>query len=106
MRPACGRLERARGRVTETAVELCSLTLQVPRSLVARLNVLAEKSGRSASMFASEALLQYLEQAETEVEAVLEAIEELDSGAPGIPHEELVAWLRTWGTANERPPSR
>ncbi len=92
--------------MTETAVELAPLTVQVPRTLLARLEALAQKAGRNPSWLVREALLEYLEYTEPEVDAVLEAVDELESGTPGIPHEEMVAWLRSWGTEKELPPPR
>lgn len=37
-----------------------------------------------------------------EAAADAEALAQLDAGE-GIPHEEIVAWLKTWGTPEEQP---
>jgi predicted transcriptional regulator len=33
-----------------------------------------------------------------------EAIRDADAGEPGIPHEDIAAWLDSWGTDHELPP--
>ena len=35
---------------------------------------------------------------------IKEALDEARSGAPGVPHEEVVRWMESWGTDDELPP--
>jgi predicted transcriptional regulator len=40
------------------------------------------------------------------VQSIEEALDEADSGSPGVPHEAVVRWLESWGTDGELPPPR
>ena len=51
----------------------------------------------------AEAVEAYRDLERWQLEAIDEAIAEDDSGAPGIPHEDVVRWLESWGTDNELP---
>jgi predicted transcriptional regulator len=76
------------------ATDTVSLTVELPRALVERLNALVARSEWSAAMFMEEALADYLPAQErlfTEIEG---AIAEADLGAPRIPHEESVSRVR------------
>jgi len=37
-----------------------------------------------------------------QVKRMKAALAEARSGAPGVPHEEVVRWIESWDTANER----
>ena len=86
--------------VTETV----SLTVELPRGLVERLNGLVNRTTWDASAFVREALESYIPHEERELAKTEAAIAEADSGAPGIPHEKVMAWLESWETPNELPP--
>lgn len=83
-----------------------ALTVRVPKHDLERLDALAQSTNRSKSGLASEALTAYLAEQERQIAAIREAVEDADAGAVPIPHEAVVAWLRSWGTANELPPPR
>lgn len=36
--------------------------------------------------------------------AIQEALDELETGGPDIPNEDVMRWLESWGTENELPP--
>lgn len=42
---------------------------------------------------------------EAEAAADAEALADLEAGRV-IPHDEVAAWLRTWGTPDEKPPPK
>jgi predicted transcriptional regulator len=85
--------------VTETV----SLTVELPRDLVERLNALAARSQWDLSELVSEAVAERLSYLEWKLAAIEEAIADADSGAPGIPHEKVVAWMESWGKPDELP---
>jgi predicted transcriptional regulator len=85
--------------VTETV----SLTVELPRSLVDRLNGLVSRTTWDASAFVREALEGYIPYEERELAKTEAAIAEADSGAPGIPHEKVRAWVESWGKPDELP---
>ncbi|HYE45361.1 MAG TPA: antitoxin [Caulobacter sp.] len=43
--------------------------------------------------------------AEADASADAEGLADLDSGR-SVPHEEVAAWLETWGTTGEKPPPK
>lgn len=88
----------------KSAPDTVSLTVDLPRDLVERLQALADRTTWKVADYVREALAGYVPHQEREIAAIEEAIAELDAGAPTIPHEEVVAWVKSWGTPNELPP--
>ena len=80
------------------------LTLSLPADFVARLDELAAATGRSRAALAEEALAQYLDVQTWQIEGIEAAIEQADNGEPGIAHEHMSAWLRSWGSDDELSP--
>jgi predicted transcriptional regulator len=80
------------------------LTLRLRPELLASLDELAGATQRSRTELAEEALAQYLDVQNWQIEGIRAAIEEADRGAPGIPHERVAEWLGSWGTDDELPP--
>jgi predicted transcriptional regulator len=37
---------------------------------------------------------------------IKEALAEDEDGGPGVPHEEVMEWLASWGTDHELPPPK
>jgi predicted transcriptional regulator len=79
------------------------LTVKLPRVLVERLRALAARSQWDVDAFVCEALAGYIPHEERELDLTEEAIREVDSGAPGIPHEKVMAWVESWGKPDELP---
>jgi predicted transcriptional regulator len=52
---------------------------------------------------AGEAIASYVELNVWQVAHIKRAFEEDESGAPGVPHHEVVAWIESWGTDHELP---
>jgi len=70
-----------------------------------RLERLAKSTSRSRSFLVADAIREYIDINEWQVEEIRKAVEEADRpGAKFIDHEEIEAWLKTWGTKNERTP--
>jgi predicted transcriptional regulator len=78
--------------------------VSVRPDLVAELDKLAEATGRSRAELAEEALATYLDVQRWQAEGIEEAIREADAGEPGVAHDRVVAWVRSWGTDDELPP--
>ena len=68
-----------------------------------RLAAIAERTGRSASSLVAEAIRAYLDLDAWHVAAIEDAVRTADAGGPFAEHEEVVAWLDSWGTEHERP---
>jgi RHH-type transcriptional regulator, rel operon repressor / antitoxin RelB len=79
-----------------------TVTVRVESHVKKRLEKLAKSTGRTRSYLAGEALKDYLDVNEWQVARIKEAIASLDRGE-GIPHEEVMRWVDSWGQKNERP---
>ena len=55
----------------------------------------------SKAYLASEAIEAYVDVNVWQVAHIKEAREEDESGASGVPQEEVVAWMESWGTGHE-----
>lgn len=82
------------------------LTVEMESSLLERLSQLAQDREVSVEDLAHDALAGYVAEVESQAEGVRKAMEELDR-QPGIPHEDVKAWVASWGSVDELPmPSR
>jgi RHH-type transcriptional regulator, rel operon repressor / antitoxin RelB len=79
-----------------------TFTVRVETTVKKRLEKLAKSTGRSRSFLAAEALGEYLELNEWQVTGIRKAMASLDQGE-GVPHEQVRAWVRSWGGKRERP---
>ena len=79
-----------------------TFTVRVATDVKKRLERLAKSTGRSRSFLAAEALSEYLDMNEWQVAGVRKAIASLDRGG-SIPHEQVKAWVKSWGGKRERP---
>jgi predicted transcriptional regulator len=84
------------------------MTVRLTPETSEKLETLARDTKRSKSYLASEAIASYLDQNAWQVARIKEALAEAKSGAPGVPHEEVVKWMESWGTDHElsRPTPR
>jgi len=79
-----------------------TFTVRVATDVKKRLERLAKSTGRSRSFLAAEALSEYLDMNEWQVAGVRKAVASLDRGG-SIPHEQVKAWVKSWGGKRERP---
>jgi len=80
-----------------------SLSFRVSEETAAQLGELAAAMDRPRSWLLERALEEYLEVQRWQIAQIQQGMQELREGK-GIPHEEVVAWLETWGTEREREP--
>jgi RHH-type rel operon transcriptional repressor/antitoxin RelB len=78
-----------------------TLTVHIEPGAKKRLEKLAKSTGRSRSYLAAEALNEYLDVNEWQVEGIKKAVASLDRGA-GIQHEDVKEWVNSWGHKRER----
>jgi predicted transcriptional regulator len=71
-----------------------SRKVEIDPDVLKRLQVLAEARGSTRDGLAEAALRSFVEYEEHELEALRKGIRELDAGE-GIPHEDLIAELRS-----------
>ncbi len=79
-----------------------TFTVRVESEVKKRLEKLARSTGRSRSFLAAEALSDYLDVNEWQVEGIKKAIGSLDRGE-GVPHDEVRRWASSLGRKRERP---
>ena len=80
-----------------------SLSFRVSEETATELEALAEATARPRSWLLEQALEQYLEHQRWQIAHMQAGIRELDAGN-SLPHEDVVDWLRTWGTERETEP--
>ncbi|HEX6441897.1 MAG TPA: CopG family ribbon-helix-helix protein [Stellaceae bacterium] len=85
-----------------------TMTVRLTPDLSDKLEALARGTKRSKSYLAAEAIASFVEMNSWQVARIKAALAEARSGAPGVPHDEVVRWVESWNTANERrrPKSR
>jgi predicted transcriptional regulator len=82
--------------------ETTTITVRLDASIKAKLEKLAQSTQRSKSWLAAEAIAAYIEQESWQIEAIETAIKQADRPDPEwIVHEDVSAWLKTWGTSDE-----
>ena len=79
--------------------ETTTITVRLDTSLKNKLEALAKSTQRSKSWLAAEAIAAYIEQEFWQIQQIEAAIQQADrSETEWIAHEDVSAWLRTWGT--------
>src|ERR1700730_944556 len=94
-----GRIRGASGMAKST-----TMTVRLKPEVSERLEMLARGTKRSKAYLASEAIEAYVELNSWQVAHIKRALEEDESSVPGVPHEEVVSWMESWGTDRELPP--
>jgi RHH-type rel operon transcriptional repressor/antitoxin RelB len=79
------------------------MTVRLTPEISEKLDALARSTKRSKSYLASEAIASYVDRNAWQVEEIRRGLEEARSGSPGVPHEEVEAWVRSWDSDNELP---
>jgi predicted transcriptional regulator len=82
------------------------ITLDLDSEADARLRALAEQRGQEKSSVVADALalLDSLETNDLDVEEDLRRLRNFERTQEGVPLDEVKAWVRSWGTANELSP--
>jgi predicted transcriptional regulator len=82
------------------------LGVRLDEQLEKRLTALAEKTRRSRSFLAKEALIRYLEDEERkqrENELAMARWGEYQETGETVSNESMMEWLESWGTDQEKP---
>jgi len=80
----------------------------MPDDLLQRLDSMATRLRRSKGWIINDAVREYLEREERQQrrdEETREALAELDAGQV-VDGDEVLAWIDSWGSENEREPPR
>ena len=84
---------------TTTMPKSTTMTVRLTPELSDKLEALARDTKRSKSHLAGEAIASYVEMNAWQVARIKAALAEARSGVPGVPHEEVVRWVESWGTS-------
>jgi RHH-type transcriptional regulator, rel operon repressor / antitoxin RelB len=76
------------------------LSIRIDAETKKRLDALSKRTDRSRSCVAAEAISAYVEAEEWQLGEVEAGIKELDAGE-GVAHEQVAAWLNSWGKRGE-----
>jgi RHH-type rel operon transcriptional repressor/antitoxin RelB len=77
-------------------------SVRLDRTAKTRLQKLAKSTGRSRAFLAAEAIHEYLDVNEWQVQGITRAMASLDRGK-GIAHTRVSEWVASWETRKERP---
>jgi RHH-type transcriptional regulator, rel operon repressor / antitoxin RelB len=81
------------------------MTLRLDEETLERLDALASATDRSKAWLAAQAVRDFLETNEWQIQAIASAVKEADSpNARFIEHDKVKQWLSSWGTPRERKP--
>jgi len=80
-----------------------TLTVRLAPEIGAKLEALARDTKRSKAALAEEAVTSFVERNARQVARIKQALAEAESGTPGIPHEDVERWVKSWGTDHELP---
>ena len=80
-----------------------TMTVRLKPEVNAKLEALARDMKRSRAYLASEAIEAFVDLNGWQIAHIKEALEEDASDGPGVPHEQVVQWIESWGTDHELP---
>ena len=82
-----------------------TLSIRLDSETKKRLDVLAQRSKRSKSFLAAEALARYVEAEEWQLGEIQAGLNDLDQERT-VSHEKVSKWLKSWGKASESKTPR
>lgn len=81
------------------------LSVRIDTDTKKRLEALAQRSRRSKSFLAAEAIAAFVEAETWQLDEIRKGLTELDAGG-GVTHKAVAGWLRSWGQKRERKAPR
>ena len=82
-----------------------TLSVRLDAKVKKRLEALAGRARRSKSFLAAEAIAAFVDAESWQLDEMQAGLEELDEGR-GVAHQDVSAWLRSWGKTRERKAPR
>lgn len=82
-----------------------TLSIRIDAETKRRLDVLSERSKRSKSFLAAEAIAAYLDAEEWQLGEIQAGIAEADAGKV-VSHDKVSKWLKSWGKPGESKAPR
>jgi RHH-type rel operon transcriptional repressor/antitoxin RelB len=78
------------------------VTARVEPDVKDRLRAIAASTQRSESFLAKEAIEAYVTSNEWQVTLIKKRLSQAKTGGATVPHEEVEAWMKSWGGKRER----
>jgi RHH-type transcriptional regulator, rel operon repressor / antitoxin RelB len=82
-----------------------TLSIRLDTETKKRLGALAERSKRSKSFLAAEAIARYVDTEEWQLGEIQAGLADIEEGH-AVSHEKVSKWLKSWGTSSEGKPPR
>ena len=82
-----------------------TLSIRIDADTKQRLDALAERSNRSKSFLAAEAIARYIEAEEWQLSEIQAGIDDMERGH-AISHDKVSKWLKSWGKRSESKAPR
>lgn len=79
-----------------------SVNVKLDPELDDRLNTVAETLDRPRTWIIEQAIKEFIDLQFHHLAAIDQGIRDADAGRT-VPHEDVVAWVRSWGTPDELP---
>lgn len=79
-----------------------SISVRLDHALDDQLSTVAARLDRSKSWVVEHALKEFIELQLWQFAAIEEGLRDADAGRV-VPHEDVVAWVESWGRPDERP---
>lgn len=80
-----------------------TISVPIDSEVNRRLDSLAEQTHRSKSVIAAEAISAFVDLEEWQLDEARAGVADADAGRT-VAHEDVVRWVRSWGTKEELPP--
>jgi predicted transcriptional regulator len=80
-----------------------TISVPIDSEVNKRLDSLAEQTHRSKSVIAAEAISAFVDLEQWQLDETRAGIADADLGRT-VAHEDVVRWVRSWGTKEELPP--
>ncbi len=82
-----------------------TVSVRLDQDTLERLGVLATVMNRPKAWLMAHAIRRYVEDQAWQVEAIQQAVQHQEQGeAKFAEHEQVMAWLESWGTESEQEP--
>jgi predicted transcriptional regulator len=79
------------------------MTVRLTPELSEKLDALARDTKRSKSFLASAAIASYIDRNAWQIAEIRKGLEGARSGIPGVAHEAVEKWVRSWNSDHELP---
>jgi predicted transcriptional regulator len=84
---------------------MAHFTVTLPDEVAQRLARLAQETRSTPEALLREAAEDLVFDMDERIARIREGLADIEAGRT-VPHEKVVAWVRSWGTENELPPPK